>query len=704
MTEQIHGDTKTAVAFLQDVRKEGQHTLAAISPEGGAPIVSTFVLPRDRGRMHEWISERNGTHNLYFMPNRTKIPFVKKPKEEDIAFLDFAHVDIDPLPNESPSQCHQRAKATLNALSQPPTHVWRTGNGAQALWCLEEPMEIGDVDDASWGKAINVGLIRALGGKACGVDSCQNLDRLLRLPGTVNLPDDKKRAKGRQATLSGDVEHYAERTYSLFDFPIVDSGKATINDKIEVGDPEFVDDLAELNLPERTATIVELGRVPGETKNGDDSRSVWEAEAIFGMCRSGIPDEKILGILLDDRFEIGSRVREKPNPETYGRKEVERLRRRHNEDIVVSFDGLKQQLEDNEFREFTADQFEGQKIPDQSWVVRNFVVGRDVSLAMGDGGAGKTTLMLQLSVSVTSGQPWLEMPVTKGKVLYFSGEESADVMHRRLNDIINGASSPYQNPPLTWRDLADLKFIDRSEQDALLATQSRDLRVTATAVYHALEEKIEEWRPTLVVFDSLYDIFGGDENAKAPVKQFVNLMRRLARRHDTAIVIIGHPSLTGMNTGSGTSGSTAWNNAARSRFYLTGAKDKNGNVRDPDLRQLKSMKQNYGRLEEAISLDWQNGVYVVFKQDEAAKRAMNDLAKTTFLQMLDQYNEENRAVSHKPGPSYAPTTFANDHRSNGFDKRTLKDAMDMLLADKTIESQTFGPPSKERTRLIRANH
>jgi hypothetical protein len=41
------------------------------------------------------------------------------------------------------------------------------------------------------------------------------------------------------------------------------------------------------------------------------------------------------------------------------------------------------------------------------------------------------------------------------------------------------------------------------------------------------------------------------------------LLKRLARKHDCAILLLAHPSLTGLNTGSGMSGSTGWNNAVR---------------------------------------------------------------------------------------------------------------------------------------------
>ncbi len=44
-----------------------------------------------------------------------------------------------------------------------------------------------------------------------------------------------------------------------------------------------------------------------------------------------------------------------------------------------------------------------------------------------------------------------------------------------------------------------------------------------------------------------------------------------------------------MQSGTGLSGSIAWNNSVRSRLYFTADKT------DEDLRLLKNMKTNYGR-------------------------------------------------------------------------------------------------------------
>ena len=61
---------------------------------------------------------------------------------------------------------------------------------------------------------------------------------------------------------------------------------------------------------------------------------------------------------------------------------------------------------------------------------------------------------------------------------------------------------------------------------------------------------------------------------------------------NAAVIILAHPSVDGIKTGRGYSGSTHWNNAVRSRLYFTtGPQTKDeeaGPPSDPDTRLLES--------------------------------------------------------------------------------------------------------------------
>lgn len=117
-------------------------------------------------------------------------------------------------------------------------------------------------------------------------------------------------------------------------------------------------------------------------------------------------------------------------------------------------------------------------------------------------------------------------------------------------------------------------------------------------------------RPALLVLDTLADFFGGNENDRAQARQFIGMLRGLAIRHDCAVLLLSHPSVAGISSGVGSSGSTAWNNSVRSRLYLSRVTGEDGYEPNPDARRLAVKKSNYGRIGAEILLHWDKGVFV----------------------------------------------------------------------------------------------
>ena len=136
----------------------------------------------------------------------------------------------------------------------------------------------------------------------------------------------------------------------------------------------------------------------------------------------------------------------------------------------------------------------------------------------------------------------------------------------------------------------------------------------ATPLYHQLEHMIRARGIELIVIDTSADSFLGNENIRPQVRQFIGALRRLAMINDGGVILNAHPSLTGLNSGSGLSGSTAWNNSVRGRLYLTRPPAADGEEEHGDARILKLMKNNYGRAGEQLRLRWHDHVFV--REDE----------------------------------------------------------------------------------------
>ena len=207
-------------------------------------------------------------------------------------------------------------------------------------------------------------------------------------------------------------------------------------------------------------------------------------------------------------------------------------------------------------------------------------------------------------------------------------------------------------------------------------------------------------RPRLLVLDTSADFYAGDEIARAQVRQFIGLLRGLAIRSGTAVLLLSHPSLTGMSSGSGLSGSTAWNNSVRSRLYLSRILTKEGpNMTevDTDRRTLTTMKANYGASGGVLSMRWNQGVFVL---DEAASistlSAAGEHARidAIFLDLLARYLSEGRSLNVAHSRNCAPHVFSLDARANGITQRAFVAAMNRLFAAGRIKVILEGPPSK----------
>ena len=74
-------------------------------------------------------------------------------------------------------------------------------------------------------------------------------------------------------------------------------------------------------------------------------------------------------------------------------------------------------------------------VPVRKWVVPGLIPARTVTMFSGDGGGGKTLLMLQLSVTRCISALFLGQEPTRGRTLYLSAEDEGDELQRRLEAI-----------------------------------------------------------------------------------------------------------------------------------------------------------------------------------------------------------------------------------------------------------------------------
>lgn len=316
-----------AIQFLQRMYPGGPWCLSAATPDRDKLDTRSFTDP---DVCQAWVDGWNGQRNLYFHVNPATNPkAANKLKRTDVASVNYLHVDVDPPKGEaSDAEFRKRTLGLLMNTEPRPTAIVNSGNGFGVFWRLQEPIVL----DGSLQAADDAGLYNLEIASKFGGDHCHNVDRLMRLPGTWNIPGEDKIKKGRERRLAELLVFEDDRVYPISTFKkAVASGKQeSLLDSSDCGDAIFVSDLAELDawhVPTRVRIVIARGRIDAEPKKGDNSRSAWVYDVICQLIRFNVPTGKILGILLDKGWDISESVLEKSNPEQYARRQIEKAHR-----------------------------------------------------------------------------------------------------------------------------------------------------------------------------------------------------------------------------------------------------------------------------------------------------------------------------------------------------------------------------------------
>jgi RecA-family ATPase len=196
-------------------------------------------------------------------------------------------------------------------------------------------------------------------------------------------------------------------------------------------------------------------------------------------------------------------------------------------------------------------------------------------------------------------------------------------------------------------------------------------------------------KPVMIGIASSATVFAGNENVRTDVQQFIQLLRRITRVSGGGLLLITHPSLTGIGDGSashaGLSGTTQWHNAVRARASMRINKSDDGldtGMRE-GMREIKFHKNQYGSISASCFVRWQNGLFLPVEgmSMDAAERAAK--AEEVFIALLK-----------------TPKVFAEQPDAQGITKKEFKAAMERLLDAGVIKVEDYGKASRPAYRLV----
>ncbi|EOV0937467.1 VapE domain-containing protein [Pseudomonas aeruginosa] len=333
--EQLKHDTAAAIDFLRNLSPENGWSLTAIIPDGETET-RTFK-PGEADAAAAWIEGHQGKRGLYYHINLVRARLNKKASKEQIAGFRAFHIDVDPRAGEELASEQERIYKLLTTPRDgvpPPSLIVSSGGGYQAVWLLGEPLMIpawkgegNEPPELLLGEAINRGLQNAYSKDEARADNTQDCTRLLRLPGTINVPNKKKAAKGRGPALSSLVPGADfSRRYAVEDFdklkvyadqpkeaaPLATAGQVPPRSKQAPADKWKIADAAippTVGTAELTAWADANGKAiddwalalvtTGDASKYDGDRSDMVFAVTCHLARVGAPKELIAGLLLD---------------------------------------------------------------------------------------------------------------------------------------------------------------------------------------------------------------------------------------------------------------------------------------------------------------------------------------------------------------------------------------------------------------------
>jgi putative DNA primase/helicase len=227
----------------------------------------------------------------------------------------------------------------------------------------------------------------------------------------------------------------------------------------------------------------------------------------------------------------------------------------------------------------------------------------------------------------------MEMPVLS----VMCEDDAEEVKRRQLN--INewlGVDEFGEGPE-------DLHLWPRVGDDNVLVTWPSGGRDEPGAFYEQLCAKVAAVKgdadSVLVILDTAADMFGGNENERRTVNTFIKTyLGSIVINYNATVILLAHPSISGLQSGSGLSGSTAWENSVRARAYLAREADSD------DIRILSRKKSNYSDIsgDSDIKLIWENGVLVIPSSPDALDRINATALKHAIMAEIDiAWSEKN---------------------------------------------------------------
>lgn len=312
------------------------------------------------------------------------------------------------------------------------------------------------------------------------------------------------------------------------------------------------------------------------------------------------------------------------------------------------------------------------------WRVEGWLPERTVTLLAANGGVGKSNLSLQMGVAMATGSEFIGVPTKPSRVLVISGEDEGRTVHFRVANICSDLGIPLSS-------LADRMMVyDMTQTDCVLWRDG-----SPTERMQWLADAVVRHKAEVVIIDNASDVFADNENDRTAVRGFMRCLNTIAHGTGAAMLLLAHVDKASVRAGAGLdsnstfSGSTAWNNSARSRWAM---------VREDNAVVIRHEKCNLGPLQEEIRLEF-DAQAKVFKRwgtvpgNQAAAAVVRNAQRAAILKLIGKAAASglNLSLNSNSPRSNVYTVLAdNDEFPARMDRKTFFGIVRELLRDQLV--------------------
>jgi hypothetical protein len=306
--------TSHSLDFLDDFSGSGKRHLVAIKKRPGKPpiIKAHHFDADDRAGQEKFITDYGAAgFDIYFSLNPIKDTLHKKAKKGDVGEAGYLWIDLDPREDE-PLEAERAAMLALLTTDLPegmprPNRVIDSGRGYWGLWKLAKQQPVdgstnnvnGPLTEAV--ECYGRGIEQAFGDLFA--DGCRNIDRIARLPGTINTKT------GRLAHVLAERSH--DQPHTIESFPRKSEEKGTPEGELSAPSDSYepvARDAQELaNLDPEWITRIFDGDTEGKYQS-DRSRLAFAVAC--ELVRAGLDDALVARVLMTT--VCGVHVQESP--------------------------------------------------------------------------------------------------------------------------------------------------------------------------------------------------------------------------------------------------------------------------------------------------------------------------------------------------------------------------------------------------------